>query len=1283
MQYLYVHDILTTTVANKTLFQYCSKNKIDFNDIATHVRLHITQKPNDSTEVAILQCYECDALGTVNQQTKQLVTVIGEQYTHYVLDPDGAEVKFLAKADEFDICSNRYTERRFNKESFFTEKDSNMRVVELIEQKQKVYGNSHKFINEFCYNLYEEYLDVTEFKGRLIEKPSGFEYPFLMNASMIGKEIVVFGTAKSIHVVNDSDIKHYSYEHKTLTFDIETIMVDSNGNKMDCEIIQLSATYQEGKHLRRVIGITVGEAISDTGFYGFDHLAQYFETTPDVEIISVQNEKQLLEAFIDICTDVKPDYLAGYNVLGFDFQILLTSAERYKIHVPLYDRMVYMSGFYKPISFKKTDRTDIQQFDLNYNTFPGILINDLYRCHKGEKLDELSKQSFGVGKEDVSYTDIPRLFYSSNVVDRSKLLKYNIVDSLLCAALINTTDNFASYTFFVVSSDTAKVPHSQFYNLQKTTLIMPMMYYRYKKKHMLQDVKIKPASENNRVVLKEILKYFLYNENDVCITGANEIIDQFKSGEIKTKTIRKHFDFDIHYGSVSQVDFHMALQILDEQIQAAKKKNTKHGPYYYTLTHLLLYVRFLTEPTTKRFDMKRLCNDYFKYDQVGRYSVNLKKRKSIELLVEEENDMCAEFTRFVEYLASITLYKTHTLKNILSNYIENEMSNTKYKKQLENFAYYLNNDRDGYLDNGLIVIVNAYKEACAGQRFNDEYTSDTFAEEVYWRIGKNLLMKFDLPYTYDGAYVYLPNKGVEFENPICCLDFSSMYPSIALSLNMGPETVVSMNTIDKHNLIPGEDFTPVNIYSRDDHRNINLNALTKAEAHKCYVFFLTQKRVRSITCEVWGDLLNDRLKYKRLIGTYQDVKDNVLVEEKSNTLKIVANSVYGILPLIGLWKISACVTSMGRQHIQKVGWYIQETRQGTIVYGDTDSVMFHFGLTTQELCNSLDAFVSKGWLHDCDKNAVQKYNDDCYKKACFISASLSKRLAQELNEMHLKQREKAIFTPPSKLEHEKVMLPFVIFGRKHYFAKVVDTDKNDSYIIRGLEIRRRNRLKATEIVETAMFKDLLQRNPNTFETFSVANSIVSALLDGTIDLNLISSRKKISVAQNRMNFRDAGVELFNRMKDRGEVVETGGLDKLSIDVIKVQNTTTGVKYDSLTNLKSLQLNSQKLDLDNRAVVKQILNEVTKIMSVVHPPETYLYYGNLLKLRTEPNPDRQRFEEFRRPDHAKKTIYKDTPATSTNNTLHNYFQISLCGDKRKRISEHIVPQKRFKQTTLSF
>ncbi len=121
----------------------------------------------------------------------------------------------------------------------------------------------------------------------------------------------------------------------------------------------------------------------------------------------------------------------------------------------------------------------------------------------------------------------------------------------------------------------------------------------------------------------------------------------------------------------------------------------------------------------------------------------------------------------------------------------------------------------------------------------------------------------------------------------------------------------------------------------------------------------------------------------------------------------------------------------------------------------------------------------------------------------------------------------------------------------------------------------------------------------------------------------------------------------------------------------------------LTNLQSLQASKHKLDLDSKAVVKQILNEVVKIMAVVHTPETFTYFGNLIKLKTVANPNRQQFENFRRPENEKKSIYKDVPANSTNNTLHNYFQITLCGEKRKCTSESNKSEKRLKQMTLPF
>ncbi len=133
-------------------------------EMAADLRHHIALCCHKRTDVVVLQCYEWDG-ATVRQDAKHLVTVVGEKYTHYVEDADGTSEMSRAEADGYDFERGRYKKNRYRKESYFSEQESNRRVIDLFRGGgARVYGNSHKFINEFCYNLYRRHLDKHDFK---------------------------------------------------------------------------------------------------------------------------------------------------------------------------------------------------------------------------------------------------------------------------------------------------------------------------------------------------------------------------------------------------------------------------------------------------------------------------------------------------------------------------------------------------------------------------------------------------------------------------------------------------------------------------------------------------------------------------------------------------------------------------------------------------------------------------------------------------------------------------------------------------------------------------------------------------------------------------------------------------------------------------------------------------------------------------------------------------------------------------------------------------------------
>src|SRR3989337_1245858 len=51
---------------------------------------------------------------------------------------------------------------------------------------------------------------------------------------------------------------------------------------------------------------------------------------------------------------------------------------------------------------------------------------------------------------------------------------------------------------------------------------------------------------------------------------------------------------------------------------------------------------------------------------------------------------------------------------------------------------------------------------------------------------------------FSGAYVFLPEKGLENKRPVTGLDFASLYPSIIMTYNLLPEKMVStLSEVDK------------------------------------------------------------------------------------------------------------------------------------------------------------------------------------------------------------------------------------------------------------------------------------------------------------------------------------------------------------------------------------------------------------------------------------------------------------------------------------------------------
>ncbi|MFC1454897.1 DNA polymerase domain-containing protein [Candidatus Undinarchaeota archaeon] len=163
-----------------------------------------------------------------------------------------------------------------------------------------------------------------------------------------------------------------------------------------------------------------------------------------------------------------------------------------------------------------------------------------------------------------------------------------------------------------------------------------------------------------------------------------------------------------------------------------------------------------------------------------------------------------------------------------------------------------------------------------------------------------------------GAYVRDPIKGLH-EN-IAVLDFRSLYPTVIISHNIGPDMLNCECCSEKERTkVPGMPH-----------------------------YFCTKKR--GLLPAALEELLEERTEIKsRMKKMDKDTKDYKRLDAEQYALKLFLNSAYGYLGYAGSrWHSRECaesVTAFGRHFIQDI--MNKAEKEGfEVIYGDTDSLFF-------------------------------------------------------------------------------------------------------------------------------------------------------------------------------------------------------------------------------------------------------------------------------------------------------------------------------------------------------
>ena len=205
---------------------------------------------------------------------------------------------------------------------------------------------------------------------------------------------------------------------------------------------------------------------------------------------------------------------------------------------------------------------------------------------------------------------------------------------------------------------------------------------------------------------------------------------------------------------------------------------------------------------------------------------------------------------------------------------------------------------------------------------------------------------------YTGAFVLQPKPGL-YEN-IAMFDFRSLYPSIIISFNISPSTILEK---------PEKDCYETPEFEYDGKK-------TK---------FYFSKKQGFIPC-LLKELIEKRKKVKEEL---KRKKDDPLLEARNYALKTLANATYGYYAFFGArWYCRECAasaTAFGRYYIQKV---IEEAKKAgfNVLYADTDSVAFELGNKSEAEALRWQKKINEKLPKDMELEL-----EDFYKRGIFVT----------------------------------------------------------------------------------------------------------------------------------------------------------------------------------------------------------------------------------------------------------------------------------------------------------
>jgi DNA polymerase elongation subunit (family B) len=449
---------------------------------------------------------------------------------------------------------------------------------------------------------------------------------------------------------------------------------------------------------------------------------------------------------------------------------------------------------------------------------------------------------------------------------------------------------------------------------------------------------------------------------------------------------------------------------------------------------------------------------------------------------------------------------------------------------------------------------------------------------------------------YEGAIVLEPKTNLYLDDPVACVDYSSLYPSSMISENLCHTSKVSTKEYDldgnliketgdsDYDNLPGYEYVDIEYDTFNYVRKTPKAAPQKVKTGTKHCRFAQYPNgEKAILPSVLSELLAARKATKKLKAKETNPFMANIYDKRQLSIKLTANSLYGQTGAKTSTfyepDVAASTTATGRKLLTYAKRVIEEVYGDTVmeskkygkiksnakyIYGDTDSVFFCFYFT------ELDGTPIKG-----------------YK-----ALDMTIELAQEVGEVATK-----FLKNPHDLEYEKTFLPFCLLSKKRYVGMLyeLDPDKGTRKSM-GIVLKRRDNAPIVKDVYGGII-DILMKDQDIEKAIEYLQMCLQNIVDEKYGMEKLIITKSLRSAYKKPE-QIAHKVLADRVakRDPGNKPKSGD----RIPYVYIVNPDKKAKQGAKIELPSYILEHPKTTKIDYAhyITNQIMKPVLQVFALV-------------------------------------------------------------------------------------